>query len=44
MADSYPDFKKIITGSKSWCFAYNPVMKLRSSALLGENSPWPQEI
>jgi hypothetical protein len=27
MADSYPDFKKIITGNKSWCFTYNPVMK-----------------
>jgi hypothetical protein len=37
-------FKKIITGNKSWCFGYNAVMKQQSSAVLGENLPWPREI
>jgi len=32
-ADSDPDFlKKIVTGDKTWCFAYDPTTKLQSAA------------
>jgi len=32
-ADSDPDFfKKIVTGDKTWCFAYDPTTKCQSAA------------
>jgi len=44
-ADSDPDFfKKIVTGDKTWCFAYDPTTKRQSAAWVGEPSPRPKKL
>jgi len=43
-ADSDPDFKKIVTGDETWCFAYNPTTKCQSTAWVGETSPQPKKL
>ena len=45
MADIDPDFfTKIITGNKSWCFAYDPAMKLQLSTWVWEKSLQLQKL
>jgi len=41
-ADKY-FFNKIITGDETWCFAYDPKTKQKSSEWIGETSPWPKK-
>jgi len=44
-ADSDPDFfKKSVTGDETWCFAYDPTTKRRSTAWVGETSPRPKKL
>jgi len=37
-------FDKIITGDETWCFAYDPETKRKSSELVGETSPRPKKL
>jgi hypothetical protein len=37
-------FNKIITGDKTWCFAYDPETKRQSSEWVGETSPRPKKL
>jgi histone-lysine N-methyltransferase SETMAR len=37
-------FNKIITGDETWCFAYDPETKQRSSEWVGETSPRPKKL
>ena len=44
-ADSNPDFfKKIVTGDKTLCFAYDPTTERQSVAWVGETSPRPKKL
>ena len=36
--------ENIITGDKTWCFAYNPVTKRQSAEWVGQNSPKPKKL
>ena len=43
-ADRDPDFfKKIVTGDKTWRFAYDPTTKRQSTVWVGETSPRPKK-
>jgi hypothetical protein len=37
-------FYNIITGGKTWCFAYDPETKRQSSEWVGELSPRPKKL
>jgi hypothetical protein len=37
-------FNKIITGDETWCFAYDPETKQKSSKWVGETSPRPKKL
>ena len=37
-------FTKIITGDETWCFAYDPETKRKSSEWVGETSPRPKKL
>ena len=37
-------FNEVITGEDTWCFAYDPETKLRSSEWVGETSPWLKKL
>ena len=40
-----PDFfLKVITGDKSWCYAYDPETKQQSSEWKSSNSPCPRKV
>ena len=43
--DSDPDFfKKIVTGDKTWCFAYDPTTKCQSTAWVGATLPRQKKL
>ena len=42
MTDEDKFFNKIITGDETWCFAYDPETKRKSSEWVGETSPRPK--
>jgi hypothetical protein len=45
MADAGKNlFNKIIMGDKTWCFAYDPERKRKSSEWVGETSPQPKKL
>ena len=45
MADADKNlFNNIITGDETWCFAYDPETKRKSSEWVGETSPWPKKL
>jgi hypothetical protein len=45
MADADKNyFNKIITVDYTWCFAYDPETKRRSSEWAGETSPRPKKL
>jgi len=37
-------FNKIVTGSETWCFAYDSKTKRQSSEWVGEMSPGPKKL
>jgi len=44
-ADAHKNFlNKIITGDETWCFAYDPKTKRKSSEWVGETSPQPKKL
>jgi hypothetical protein len=45
MADADKNlFNKIVTGDETWCFAYDPETKRRSSVWVRETSPKPKKL
>ena len=37
-------WENIITGDKTWCFAYDPATKRMSAEWVGQNSPKPKKL
>ena len=37
-------WENIITGDKTWCFAYDPATKRQSAESVGQNSPTPKKL
>jgi hypothetical protein len=44
MGDADNFLNKIITGDETWCFAYDPETKRRSSEWVGETFPRPKKL